>query len=284
MCGIAGFWGAPDRALLEAMTLSLRHRGPDDDGHFEDAHASLGFRRLSIIDLEHGSQPMSMDGGRLQIVYNGEVYNFRELRAELEALGHTFQTTCDTEVVLHAYAEWGTDCFRRFNGMWGLAILDERAPAARLVLARDHFGIKPLFYARHRGRVVFASEIKAILQDETFPREVDEQQMYEYLRFGLFDHNDGTFFRGIRQVPAAAFAVIEGGADLRDRVLDSAPLRGRRRESGGVSRGVRARGAAPARRRCPGRHLPERRPRFLVDLHRDGAATPRPCPRHGVAR
>ena len=114
--------------------------------------------------------------------------------------------------MLHAYAEWGTDCFRRFNGMWGLAILDERATSPKLVLARDHFGIKPLFYARHRGRVVFASEIKAILQDETFPRDVDEQQMYEYLRFGLFDHNDGTFFRGIRQVPAAAFAVIEGGA------------------------------------------------------------------------
>ena len=120
MCGIAGFWGAPDRALLEAMTESLRHRGPDDDGHYEDAVASLGFRRLSIIDLEHGNQPMSMDDGRLHIVYNGEVYNFRELRGDLEAAGHTFHTTSDTEVVLHAYAEWGTDCFRRFNGMWGL--------------------------------------------------------------------------------------------------------------------------------------------------------------------
>jgi len=212
MCGIAGFWGAPDSALLAAMTESLRHRGPDDDGHYEDGTASLGFRRLSIIDLEHGNQPMSMDDGRLQIVYNGEVYNFRELRRELEAAGHAIHTTSDTEVVLHSYAEWGTDCFRRFNGMWGLAILDERGTAAKLVLARDHFGIKPLFYARHRGRVLFASEIKAILQDETFPREVDEQQMYEYLRFGLFDHNDGTFFRGVRQVPAAAFAVIEGGA------------------------------------------------------------------------
>ncbi|MGA8360814.1 MAG: asparagine synthase (glutamine-hydrolyzing) [Candidatus Dormiibacterota bacterium] len=211
MCGITGFWGPPDRALLDAMTESLRHRGPDDEGHFEDATASLGFRRLSIIDLEHGNQPVSMDGGRLQMVYNGEVYNFRELRAELETHGHTFHTTCDTEVVLHAYAQWGTDCFSRFNGMWGLAILDERTPEKRMVLARDHFGIKPLFYARHRGRVVFASEIKAILQDETFPREVDDQQMYEYLRYGLFDHNDGTFFRGIRQVPAAAFAVVEGG-------------------------------------------------------------------------
>jgi asparagine synthase (glutamine-hydrolysing) len=212
MCGITGFWGPPDSALLAAMTISLRHRGPDDDGHYEDQIASLGFRRLSIIDLEHGNQPMSMDGGRLQMVYNGEVYNYRELRVELEAHGHSFNTTSDTEVVLHAYAEWGTECFRRFNGMWALAILDERATAPKLVLARDHFGIKPLFYARHRGRIVFASEIKAILQDETFPREVDEQQMYEYLRFGLFDHNDGTFFRGVRQVPAAAFAVIEGGA------------------------------------------------------------------------
>jgi asparagine synthase (glutamine-hydrolysing) len=212
VCGITGFWGPPDRALLDAMTESIRHRGPDDDGYFEDAVASLGFRRLSIIDLEHGNQPVSMDGGKLQMVYNGEVYNFRELRTELAALGHTFLTACDTEVVLHSYAQWGTDCFRRFNGMWGLAILDERAAAPKVVLARDHFGIKPLFYARHRGRIVFASEIKAILQDETFPREVDEQQMYEYLRFGLFDHNDGTFFRGIRQVPAAAFAVIEGSA------------------------------------------------------------------------
>jgi asparagine synthase (glutamine-hydrolysing) len=212
MCGIAGFWGPPDSVLLAAMTISLRHRGPDDDGQYEDPVASLGFRRLSIIDLEHGNQPMSMDGGRLQMVYNGEVYNYRELRMELEAHGHAFRTTSDTEVVLHAYAEWGTECFRRFNGMWALAILDERAIAPKLVLARDHFGIKPLFYARHRGRIVFASEIKAILQDETFPREVDDQQMYEYLRFGLFDHNDGTFFRGVRQVPAAAFAVIEGGA------------------------------------------------------------------------
>jgi asparagine synthase (glutamine-hydrolysing) len=212
MCGIAGFWGAPDSALLAAMTESIRHRGPDDEGHFEDEVASLGFRRLSIIDLVHGNQPMAMDGGKLQIVYNGEVYNYRELRAELEPLGHVFDTASDTEVVLHAYAEWGTDCFRRFNGMWGLAILDERAASPKLVLARDHFGIKPLFYARHRGRVVFASEIKAILQDESFPREVDEQQMYEYLRYGLFDHNDGTFFRGIRQVPAAAFAIIEGAA------------------------------------------------------------------------
>ena len=193
------------------MTESLHHRGPDDLGYYEDEHASLGFRRLSIIDLEHGNQPMAADIGRLQIVYNGEVYNFRELRAELEAIGHTFETTSDTEVVLHAYAQWGTDCFRRFNGMWALAILDKRGAAPQIVLARDHFGIKPLFYAHHRGRLLFGSEIKAILQDPSFPRVVDEQQMYEYLAFGLFDHNDATFFSGVRQVQAAAHAIVDAG-------------------------------------------------------------------------
>ena len=209
MCGITGFWGRPDRRLLEAMTESVRHRGPDDVGYFEDPHASLGFRRLSIIDIEHGHQPMAMDDGALQIVYNGEVYNFRELRLDLERAGHVFQTASDTEVVLHAYARWGVDCFRRFNGMWALAILDLRGDSPQLVLARDHFGIKPLFYASHDGRVLFGSEIKALLQDPTFPRAVDEQQMYEYLRYGLFDHNDATFFQGVRQVPAAAYAVVD---------------------------------------------------------------------------
>src|SRR5438105_1246643 len=117
MCGITGFCGARHRELLEAMTEAVRHRGPDDVGYHESEHASLGFRRLSIIDLEHGNQPMSTEGGRLHIVYNGEVYNFRELRDELRAAGREFVTTSDTEVVLHAYAHWGVDCFARFNGM-----------------------------------------------------------------------------------------------------------------------------------------------------------------------
>lgn len=209
MCGISGFWGPRDRGLLEAMTDAQRHRGPDDEGYFEADEASLGFRRLSIIDIEHGHQPMSTDDGLVHIVYNGEVYNFRELRAELEPLGHTFQTNCDTEVVLHAYEEWGTDCFARFNGMWALALLDRRNARARLVLARDHFGIKPLFYARNGQRVLFASEVKAILQDPSFERAVNEQAMFDYLAHGLFDHTTSTFFEGVRQVPAAAFAVID---------------------------------------------------------------------------
>ena len=209
MCGIDGFWGRPDRALLEAMTESQRHRGPDDEGYFEADCASLGFRRLSIIDIEHGHQPMATDDDLLHIVYNGEVYNFRELRAELEPLGHEFHTTCDTEVVLHAYQEWGTDCFARFNGMWGLAILDRRGPSPKLVLARDHFGIKPLYYASWDDHVLFASEIKAILQHPTFPRAVDDRMMFEYLAYGLFDHTSSTFFRGVRQVSAACYVIVD---------------------------------------------------------------------------
>lgn len=210
MCGVSGFWGPPDRGLLEAMTAAQVHRGPDDLGFLETDAASLGFRRLSIIDLAGGAQPMSTGDGLVHISYNGEVYNFRELRAELEALDHVFRTTCDTEVVLHAYAEWGTDCFRRFNGMWGLAILDQRGEqSSRVVLARDHFGIKPMYYAQSGDRVLFASEIKAILQDATFDRRVDDQRMYEYLAYGLFDHTEATFFEGVRAVPAAAYAIVD---------------------------------------------------------------------------
>ncbi|HET9050810.1 MAG TPA: asparagine synthase (glutamine-hydrolyzing), partial [Candidatus Dormibacteraeota bacterium] len=210
MCGIDGFWGPPDRRLLEAMTAAQRHRGPDDDGTFECDVASLGFRRLSIIDLEHGAQPMATPDGRVHLVYNGEVYNFRELRAELEPRGHRFATHCDSEVVLHAYEEWGPECFARFNGMWGVAILDRRGPRPRLVLARDHFGIKPLFYARCGGRVLFASEIKSILQDPSFARRVNEQRMYEYLAYGFFDHDTSTFFDGVTQVAPATYAVVDG--------------------------------------------------------------------------
>jgi asparagine synthase (glutamine-hydrolysing) len=216
MCGICGFTGRRDPALLRAMAASIRHRGPDDDGFFETDGASLGFRRLAIIDLDTGAQPMSTDGDRLHIVFNGEVYNYRELRAELEAEGRRFTTRSDTEVALQAYAQWGPAAFQRFNGMWAIALLDRRGAQPELVLCRDHFGIKPLFYAEHDERVVFASEIKAILEDPTFPRKVDEQQLYEYLRFGLYDHNDLTFFSGIRQVAAGAYVTVDSTGTTRE--------------------------------------------------------------------
>ena len=209
MCGIAGFWGPPDRGLLEAMARVQAHRGPDDEGFFETEHASLGFRRLSIIDLEHGAQPMGNEDGRVQIVFNGEVYNFRELRAQLEAAGHTFRTDSDTEAIVHAYEEWGPECFTRFNGMWAVAILDLRNDRPTVVLGRDHFGIKPLHWARAGERVLFASEIKAILQDEEFQAGPNEQLIYEYLIKGLHDHTGGTFFANVNQVRPATYVEID---------------------------------------------------------------------------
>ncbi len=209
MCGVTGFWGPRDRDLLEAMTRVLLHRGPDDEGYFEADCASLGHRRLSIIDLEHGHQPMASEEGRLQVVYNGEIYNYRELRAELAARGHRFVTDSDSEVLLHAYQEYGPDCFTRFNGMWAVAILDLRGERPRLALARDHFGIKPLYWARCGQRLLFASEIKAILQDPAFVAEPNDQRIYEYLLLGLHDHDAETFFRGVRAVPAATCLLVD---------------------------------------------------------------------------
>jgi asparagine synthase (glutamine-hydrolysing) len=208
MCGVAGFWGPPDQGLLEAMARVQEHRGPDDEGFFETDNASLAFRRLSIIDLAHGAQPMGNEDGRVQVVFNGEIYNFRELRAELQKAGHTFKTDSDTEAIVHAYEEWGPDCFKRFNGMWAVGILDLR-DAPKLVLGRDHFGIKPLHWARAGERVLFASEIKAILQDPAVQKKPNEQLLYEYLIWGLHDHTGGTFFDGVNQVRAATYVEID---------------------------------------------------------------------------
>lgn len=209
MCGIAGFWGPPDGALLRAMTDILRHRGPDDEGYFESPGISLGHRRLAIIDLAGGHQPIANEDGQIQLAYNGEIYNFRELRNELLGLGHRFATESDSEVIVHAYEAWGVDAFARLNGMWAVALADLRA--GRLVLSRDHFGIKPLYYARSGDRWIFGSEIKALLQDPALRTAPDEQALFEYLAYGLHDHRDATFFTGIQRLPQASYAVIEAG-------------------------------------------------------------------------
>ena len=217
MCGIAGFWGPPDPELLATMTARIAHRGPDGEGFFSNPVASLGHRRLAIIDPDGGHQPVGTPDGLVQLSYNGEVYNFRELRDELVAVGHTFTTACDTEVVLHAYLEWGTDAFARFNGMWALAIVDlrEHQPdgnqqAPRLVLARDHFGIKPLYWATSSsGRILFASESKALLADPELRTGPDRQWLYDYLLHGLHDHQAQHSFAGIRALPAATWAVVD---------------------------------------------------------------------------
>ena len=150
MCGICGafsFSGAPvDRALIEAMTRAIRHRGPDGSGSYLSGPVGLGHRRLSIIDLAGGAQPISNEDETIQIVFNGEIYNFIELRAELLAKGHVFKTESDTEVIVHAYEQWGEACVTRFNGIFAFALWDENH--RRLFLARDHLGVKPLYYVK----------------------------------------------------------------------------------------------------------------------------------------
>jgi len=177
MCGIAGIadvTGRPvDRALLQAMTNVQAHRGPDGEAVVCRGAAGLGHRRLAIIDLSTGDQPMSSDDGRVWIVFNGEIYNFRELRGELEAAGARFRTQSDTEVILRAYEAEGPACVSRLRGMFAFAILDERA--RRLVLARDRVGIKPLVYSWNGRRLLFASEIKGIIEDATVSRDLDRE-------------------------------------------------------------------------------------------------------------
>lgn len=181
MCGICGMVGRPDRDALGRMAQAMVHRGPDDDGFFVDAHAGLGFRRLSIIDVAGGHQPLTSEDGSLHLVFNGEIYNHAELRAGLEDRGHRFRTHSDGEVILHLYEERGADIAGALNGIFAFALWN---PAAQeLVLARDHHGVKPLYYAEVAGGVVFASEVKAILASGRVSREVDPEAVAQYLAF-----------------------------------------------------------------------------------------------------
>ncbi|HJS73121.1 MAG TPA: asparagine synthase (glutamine-hydrolyzing), partial [Vicinamibacteria bacterium] len=190
----------PDRAVLDAMSRSIAHRGPDDDGSFVDAGLGLAVRRLSIIDVEGGHQPISNEDGSLWIVFNGEIYNHESLRQLLAKLGHRFQTRADTEVVVHAYEEFGADAVRYLNGMFAFAIWDARA--RKLFLARDRFGIKPLYYTLAGDELIFASELKAILAHPRVERRIDFVALNEYLSFEYVP-TPRTIFRDIRKLPPA---------------------------------------------------------------------------------
>lgn len=202
MCGINGFtW--PDEGLVRRMNQVTRHRGPDDTGVFVDERVSLGHNRLSIIDLSpRGHQPMANADGTLWITYNGEVYNYRELRDELRQAGWTFQSDSDTEVILNAFAQWGVGAFDRFNGMWAFAIYDK--PRARIVLCRDRFGEKPLYYRFCEGGLAFSSMIGAVLKHGG-PARPNNRAVMEFLAFNLQHHENYTFFEGIRQVPPGSY-------------------------------------------------------------------------------
>jgi asparagine synthase (glutamine-hydrolysing) len=210
MCGICGIYrpeGGPiDRELLGRMTTSIQHRGPDGAGSYVSDGIGLGHRRLSIIDLAGGSQPITNEDGSLHLIFNGEIYNFIELREDLLKKGHVFKTRADTEVIVHGYEEWGLDCVTRFNGMFAFALWD--GTLRRLVLARDHLGVKPLYYVDLGDRLLFASEIKALLADPACPREVDLKALGELFTLRYVPSPE-TLFHRIRKLPPAHLMVAD---------------------------------------------------------------------------
>lgn len=216
MCGISGVVNCGDRETLVRMTRVQAHRGPDDSGvwdrRFPDgSYIGLGSRRLAILDLSPlGHMPMCNEERTIWITYNGEIYNFGELRAELERKGHRFVSHTDTEVILHLYEQEGADCVKRLNGMFAFAVCDLRSGTPTLFVARDHFGVKPFYYFQNGERFAFASEIKALLQVPGIEAEVDPQSLHQYLTF-LWVPDPRTMFRGIVNLPAGHYGILRNG-------------------------------------------------------------------------
>jgi asparagine synthase (glutamine-hydrolysing) len=213
VCGICGVvmpegGGPPDLGLLRRMTGRLAHRGPDGSGIYRDRRAGLGHSRLAIVDTAGGAQPLSNEDGTLWITYNGEVYNYVELAADLTSRGHRLRTRSDTEVIVHAFEEWGDRCFERFNGQWALALWDSRT--GRLVLSRDRLGVRPLYFAGHGGAVLFASEVKALFAHPGLPRSFDLSGLAQVFRFWC-PVAPRTVFAGVEELPPGESAVVVGG-------------------------------------------------------------------------
>lgn len=212
MCGIAGWVGfdrdiTSQRKIVEDMTTTMQYRGPDDAGTYIDTHVGLGHRRLAIIDLPLGKQPMrvSTPAGDVAIVYSGEAYNFRELRSELAGLGHGFETDSDTEVVLHGYLQWGASVAERLNGMYAFAVWDGRDE--KLVMVRDRLGIKPFYYSETADGVVFGSEPKAILANPLVPGTVDVDGLREL--FAMTKAPGWALWSHIREVEPGTIVTVD---------------------------------------------------------------------------
>lgn len=212
MCGICGIYHFDgqriDKALLQRMNNTLIHRGPDGEGYFIKSNIGLGHRRLSIIDLESGKQPMGNEDGSVQVVFNGEIYNFLELKKDLEAKGYRFRTRSDTETIVYGYEEWGEDFVQKLRGMFAIALWDSRNQ--KLLLIRDRIGKKPVYYYLGRDRILFASEIKALLMDKSIPKEIDPIALDSYLSFGYVP-SPLSIFKAIRKLPPAHMAVCRPG-------------------------------------------------------------------------
>jgi asparagine synthase (glutamine-hydrolysing) len=212
MCGICGFSGFKDNMLLESMTNELSHRGLDDLGFYSDNETSLGFRRLSIVDLKSGNQPLSNEDKTVWSICNGEIYNFKDIKEELIKRGHIFVTNTDTEVLAHGYEEWGIDFVKKLNGMFAFALWDLKTK--KLFLVRDRLGIRPLHYTLDHGRLIFASEVKAILKYANIDKTIDYTAIDDYLTFRYIP-GDTTFFKNIKVLsPAHILSYSNGKIDI----------------------------------------------------------------------
>ena len=213
MCGICGVLASsliPDAELVQRMMGALSHRGPDGSGYYRDERVALGHTRLAIVDTGHGVQPMSNEDGQVWVTFNGEIFNHVELRAQLSGRGHEFRTHCDTEVIVHAWEEWGPAAFDRFNGQWAFALWDRRS--GELVLCRDRYGVRPLYYTRVGGRLLFGSEMKALFVDPEVTREFDLVGLDETLTFWS-PVAPRTPFSGVKQIPPGSYLSFRGGTE-----------------------------------------------------------------------
>ena len=217
MCGITGVAFAdtqqrPDVEVLTRMCASLTHRGPDSSGGLAEPGVGLAMQRLSVIDVGGGTQPIFNEDKSVAVVFNGEIYNFPELREQLISQGHRFATNSDTETIVHLYEQYGLDFVNKLSGMFGIAIWDFREQ--RLVLVRDRLGVKPLYYFLDESKLVFGSEMKAILQDQSVPREVDFDSLHQLIAYGhiLWPR---TPFRDIRELPPATMLTYQAGKVFR---------------------------------------------------------------------
>ncbi len=229
ICGIVSADGPPDPEVVARMSARLVHRGPDSDGLFRRGPVALAARRLSIIDLEHGAQPIGNEDGSVTVVQNGEIYNYRELKRELEAAGHRFATDCDTEVLVHLYEQYGDAFVERLRGMFAIAVWDERE--RRLLLARDRFGIKPLYYRFLHGTLSFASELKALLEQPGFSRRIEPRAMAAYLAFNSIPAPLTIFAEARKLPPGHLLAWRDGAIELR-RYARPGPVPGQRPRQG----------------------------------------------------
>src|SRR3989338_4585215 len=221
LCGICGFTGQNNRELLRRMNNRIEHRGPDGDGFFEDSGISLGHRRLKIIDLsEKGKQPMCNEDGNIWVTFNGEIYNYMELRGQLESRGHKFRSATDTEVIVHAYEEYGENCAALFDGMFAFALWDVKQK--KLVLARDPLGKKPLYYSVVDGQIYFASEIKALLENPELRRRVNKSAVGQLLNFRAVLGKE-TLFDGIFKVLPGSYLVWQDGKKTERRYWQLTP-------------------------------------------------------------